>query len=392
MDAAGIAAVEEVLATTRAVRRRLDLTRPVPDEVILRCIDLAEQAPTGGDVASRRWLVLRDPAVKKAFADIYREAGGNAIVEGAARLAGTGHPKEKVMASGAFLAEHLEEVPALVLVTIWGAHDGSGNPGLFDSVVQAAWSFCLAARAHGLGTAWTSLHLSRKADVAELLGIPDGVTQIVLFPVAFTQGTDFKRARRRPAAEITYLDRWGHTAERPSTDGLTHLADGAGVTVEVDVAAGPRKLWALISDPTVPARFSEELRSVEWLDGATGPAVGARFRGHNEMANFGAWSTECTITACDPERRFAWVVGDPADPAASWSFELDMLGPWRTRLRQHVTIGERGSGTASMIHAEPEREQRVLGWRRKALRRAMQTTVEGIRDLAEAPSDRSAGA
>jgi nitroreductase len=127
--------IDTLLSTTRAVRRRLDFNREVPDEVLLRCIDLAEQAPSGGNVASRRWLVLRDPDTKARLAALYRSAGGRGLIETAERLRGSGHARERVVTSAAYLAQHLERVPVLVLVTIWGTHDGSGRPGLFDSVL-----------------------------------------------------------------------------------------------------------------------------------------------------------------------------------------------------------------------------------------------------------------
>jgi nitroreductase len=378
--------IDTVLGTTRAVRKRLDLERPVPDQVLWDCIDLAEQAPTGGDLASRRWLIIRDPTVKAALAELYREAGGSMMMGAADRVRGTGHPREGVLTSGGYLAEVFERVPAYVLVTIWGAHDGSGNPGLFDSVVQAAWSFCLAARSRGLGTAWTTMHLARKQQVAELLRLPDGVTQIVLLPVAYTIGSDFGRAPRRPAAEITFLDRWGHTTDRPSADAQHHLDDGPGLTVEIDVDASPAAVWALVTDVTVPARYSGELQTAEWVDGA-GPAVGSRFVGTNELEGFGRWQTTCTVVRCDDRRCFAWAVGDIDSPGATWRFELEPLGfgGRQTRLRQHVTIGPGFSGTAAMIRKEPEREQQVLAWRRKALRAAMDRTVAGIKELAETP-------
>ncbi|SVC25955.1 uncharacterized protein METZ01_LOCUS278809, partial [marine metagenome] len=119
---------DRLLSTTRAVRRRLDLERLVPEQVLLDCIDLAEQAPTGGNQASRRWIVIRDPETKGQIADLYREVGGTFLNDAATRLAGTGHHNERTMVSSAYLAEHLHEVPALVLVAIYGEHDGSGRP------------------------------------------------------------------------------------------------------------------------------------------------------------------------------------------------------------------------------------------------------------------------
>jgi nitroreductase len=194
--------IDTVLSTTRAVRRRLDFDRDVPDEVLLRCIDLAEQAPSGGNITSRRWLVMRDPDTKARLAALYREAGGSGGLEAPEPPPGSASTRQRVRASAAYLAQHLERVPVLVLVTIWGTHDGSGRPGLFDSVLQAAWSFCLALRARGLGSAWTTRHLGRAQEVADLLGIPAGVTQSVLLPVAYTKGEDFQPAARRPASAI----------------------------------------------------------------------------------------------------------------------------------------------------------------------------------------------
>jgi nitroreductase len=378
--------VDRVLRTTRSVRTRLDLTRPVADSLLFECIDLAEQAPTGGNISSRRWMVVRDPTTKERLAELYRDAGGQGIIDLADRLAGTGHTSERVMASGAHLARHLQEVPAIVIACIWGHHDGSGRPGLFDSVLQAAWSFCLAARARELGTAWTTLHLGRAGDVAELLGIPDGVTQVVLLPVAHTIGTEFQPAVRRPASEITYFDRWGYTRERPSTDGLAHLDDGVGVTVEVDIDARPSTVWGLVSDITTPTRFGGELQRAEWIDPE--PGVGARFVGHNHLDGLGEWSTTSWVSRYEPERVFAWNVVDPDEPGAQWSFELQPIG--RTvRLRHRVVLGPGVSGTSAMIRKRPEREQPILDRRLAQLRSSMQANVDGIRDLAEerAPDD-----
>jgi nitroreductase len=376
--------VDHVLRTTRSVRTRLDLTRPVGDELLFECIDLAEQAPTGGNISSRRWMVVRDPATKTALADLYRAAGGDGIIGLAERLRGTGHRSEKVMASGAYLAQRLQDVPVIVIACIWGQHDASGRPGLFDSVLQAAWSFCLAARARGLGTAWTTLHLAKADEVAALLGIPEGVTQAVLLPVAHTTGGDFHPAARWPAPDITYFDRWGYTRQRPSEDGSAHLDDAVGVTVEVDVHATPARVWRFVSDITVPARFSGELQRAEWLD--PGPAEGARFVGHNRLEGVGEWQTTSWVMRCDAPKVFAWHVVDADEPGAQWSFELEPIG--RTvRLRQHVTLGPGFSGTAAMIRKRPEREQPILERRLAQLRASMQRTVEGIKALAESPDE-----
>jgi nitroreductase/uncharacterized protein YndB with AHSA1/START domain len=373
---------DRLLSTTRAVRRRLDLTRPVPDDVLLTCIDLAEQAPTGGNQPSRRWLVVRDAEKKRRLAELYREAGGERLLGVADRLSGTGRPQERVMGSAAHLVEHFAEVPAIVIVTIYGEHDGSGRPGLFDSVLQAAWSFALALRSRGLGTAWTTILQGVPDEVAEVLAIPDGVTQVVTFPVGYTLGTDFSPAPRRPAREITFFDEWGRTRVQPSGDGAWHLADSPGLAVEVDVDAPPSAVWALVTDIETPARAGTELQSAEWVDGA-GPALGSRFVGHNRLEGYGEWQTTSEIVEYEPERVFAWDVAGREGPSARWRFELAPLVGGSTRLRQAMTITPKGSGTAKAIAAEPEREDELLIWRAGLLRRNMTTTVNAIKALAE---------
>jgi len=155
------ASVDAALTTTRAVRKRLDLEKPVDNDLIMECIDIAEQAPSGGNQGSRRWVVVTDPDVKAKIAELYMATGGEFMVSARDRIAGTGHPQEKVMESAAHLAEHLAEVPAIVIPTIIGVHDNSGRPGLFDSVIQSVWSFSVALRARGLGTAYTTASRQR---------------------------------------------------------------------------------------------------------------------------------------------------------------------------------------------------------------------------------------
>ncbi len=204
--------VDHALTTTRAVRMRLDLERPVDDQVLLDCIDVAEQAPTGGNMGSRRWMIVRDQATKDRLAELYLAAGGSWVIETAERLEATDHPNARMMQGAKRLAESIASMPALVIPTIIGRHDGSGRPGLFDSVIQSAWSFMVALRSRGLGTVWTTMYLREADAVAELLELPDEVTQICLFPVAYTKGVDFSPAtRRHPARDITYFDRFGQT-------------------------------------------------------------------------------------------------------------------------------------------------------------------------------------
>jgi len=370
---------DRLLSTTRSVRRRLDLERDVPEDLILGCIDLAEQAPTGGNQTSRRWLVIRDPKTKGRLADIYREAGGDWIIDNAERVSGTGHRSERTLDSAAHLARHLQDVPAIVLVTIYGEHDSSGRPGLFDSVIQSAWSFCLALRSRGLGSAWTTLHLGAADRVADLLGLPEGVTQIVLLPVAWTIGDDFRPAPRRPAREITWFDQWGYTTQRPISGPVT-LADGPGVTVEVDVKASPADVWPYISDIELPARFSEEFQGAEWVSET--PGLGATFVGRNHRDDMGDWETTCHIVGYEENRVFAWNSVDPENPAAQWRFELiDLAGS--TRLRFEMVLGPGPSGLTTVIDSMPDKEAMIIANRQNGQTENMRLTVDGIRDLVE---------
>lgn len=377
-----IASIDEVLSTTRAVRRRLDLDRPVPHEVILECVDLAEQAPTGGNQPSRRWLVVTDADLKRSIADVYRRAAGDSMIAAADALAGTGGDRERTMASAAHLARHLQDVPALVIATIYGLHDGSGRPGLFDSVIQSAWSFCLALRARGLGTVWTTAWLSHQDEVAELLGIPAGVTQVVMLPVAYTVGDDFRPALRRPARQVVWLNGWGLTVERTPAGGWPVMADGPGVAVEADIEAPPERVWPVVTDLDAPAGFSREFLGAEWLDE---PGEGARFVGRNRLGER-EWEAECRVVEWAPGSRFSWHVGDPDAPGARWSFELEPLVGGTTRLRFSVGLGPGPSGLTAAINADPEAEADIVARRCTWHRRNMTATIQGIKSLAETPS------
>jgi nitroreductase len=371
--------VDEVLSTTRAVRRRLDLARPVDNQLLLDCIDLAEQAPTGGNLPSRRWIIVRDQAVKQQLGQLYRETAGVWMSDLAERLAGTGHPQEKVIASSAWLADHLAEVPAIVIPTIMGRYDGGGRPGLFDSVIQAAWSFCLALRARGLGTSWVTAALADETRAQEILGIPGYLTPIAVFPVAWTKGTDFRRAPRPAARSITFFDRFGVTFERGPGE-PTRFEDGPGAVAEVDIDAAPASVWSLVTDLNLPARFSDEFLGADWESEQRG--VGAVFCGRNRYPTVGEWDTRCFVDAYEEERAFGWRTSDPANPGARWCFDLQAVGSG-TRLRFSVVLGPGPSGTTAVIAANPGKEHRVLRRRLKEVHANLQRTVEGIRALAE---------
>ncbi len=389
-----VTSVDEALTTTRAVRLRLDLERPVDHQIVLDCIDVAEQAPSGGNQGSRRWIVVRDQRVKDRLAELYLESAGRWMIETRDRLAGTGHPNERVMASAAHLAEHLAEVPVIVIPTIIGVHDGSGRPGLFDSVIQSVWSFCVAARARGLGTAWTTAVLARSDDLAELLDIPAGMTQIAMIPVAWATGGDFRRAPRFPAREITYVDRFAHTWERGPSDPPRH-ADGPGAVVEIDIDAPPAIVWRHMSDIGFGAGFSEEFTGARWADGDDGPAVGARFLGSNTHPAIGEWEVPCFVDRCDEPTEFGWVTSDPDHPGARWRFEAASIAG-ATRLRYSVVLGPGPSGITAAIESMPDKEPRILARRIDEHRANMTRVVEGIKAAAEADAtgagpDRSDG-
>lgn len=205
--------VDKLLSTTRAVRKRLDLTRPVPLEVVLECLDLAVQAPTGSNAQLWRWLIVTAPEVRAGLAELYRHRPATLV-----RPAGTVAPdvpdtpqQHRVGESSEYLKAHIHEVPVLVVPCIQNAGGAAGWP---PSIYPAVWSFLLALRSRGLGSVITTEHLWRKEEAAALLGVPDGYVQACLLPVAYYTGDDFKPAARRPLSEVTYLDHWG----QPATD------------------------------------------------------------------------------------------------------------------------------------------------------------------------------
>jgi nitroreductase len=206
------AMTDELLATTRAVRKRLDLDRPVDPQVILDCIALAQQAPTGTNAQSWRWVVVTEPATKAALAEFYR-AGCLAYLERGV-VEEEDPQTRRVYESSLQLAQTIERVPVLVIPCIERRFDGLslvGTASSFGSILPAAWSFLLALRSRGLGSVWTTAHLGKEAEAAALLRIPDTVTQVAMFPVAHTIGTDFKRALRPPPESVTFWESWGRS-------------------------------------------------------------------------------------------------------------------------------------------------------------------------------------
>ena len=160
-------------------------------------------------------------------------------------------------------------------------------------------------------------------------------------------------------------------------------ADGPGAEAETMIAAGPARVWELVSDITLPARFSSELQAAEWTDQAAGPAAGARFTGRSHHPAIGTWETTCTVGPYEPERVFGWVVGDPQHPSARWCFTLTAVGSG-TRLRMSMQMGPARSGLSLAIDARPDKESKILHRRLAEHRANMQATLAGIKELAEA--------
>lgn len=202
--------VDELLTTTRAVRKRLDLTRPVDPDVILECVRLAMQAPTASNAQDWRWLVITDADKRAAIAEIYRSIGAEYLAHAVAHASDP--QTRRVYQSALRLTETLARVPVHVIPCLLRRLEGTdllGAASAWASIIPAGWSFLLALRSRGLGSVWTTMHLAKEREVAELLGIPSTVTQAALFPVAYTIGTDFRPASRPPAETITFWNTWG---------------------------------------------------------------------------------------------------------------------------------------------------------------------------------------
>ncbi|MGA4839303.1 nitroreductase family protein [Streptomyces sp. G45] len=209
---------DQLLSTTRAVRHRLDLTRPVARELLEECVDLAVQAPTGRNRQRWHFVVVTDPDRRAALADAWRAGVADPGASPALRASDVRRMNvapgvmDRVFSGAAHLHRHLHEVPALVVPCVEGRTDGAPvvhQAGTWGSILPAVWSFMLAARARGLGTVWTTGNVANERAAARVLGIPYGeVMQAALIPVAHTLGTDFRPARRVPRAEVLHWDAW----------------------------------------------------------------------------------------------------------------------------------------------------------------------------------------
>lgn len=208
---------DEVLTTTRSVRKRLDFDRPVDRATVLECIEIALQAPTGSNSQGWQWMVIEDEVKKKAICELYAK-NFNAYASQPGREYAEGDTRAErqtlVKNSAMYLSENFHRAPFLVIPLIEGRLDEGtstmSQASQWGSILPAVWSFMLALRERGLGSAWTTLHLPDEEKTAEILDIPfDRYTQAGLFPVAYTKGTDFKLAKRLPAADLTHWDSFG---------------------------------------------------------------------------------------------------------------------------------------------------------------------------------------
>lgn len=200
--------VDEVLSTTRAVRRRLDVTRPVPRAVLEECLELALQAPNGANRNEWRWIIVDDPDLVAKLAAEYRMAMGayQESQAGDAALTDDVPGGDRIAVSAYALADKLHRMPAILIPLMPGRPEGKDlarQSPMWGSILQAAWSFLLALRERGLGSVWTTVASRREKQIAELLGIPhDRYTQVGMFPIAYTIGTDFTKVYRKPVSEV----------------------------------------------------------------------------------------------------------------------------------------------------------------------------------------------
>jgi nitroreductase len=207
--------VDELLTTTRSVRKRLDFEKPVSRDVVMECLELALQAPTGSNAQGWQWVFVDDPEKKKALADIYR-TNATPYLDQPKPERGDIRDQQmgSVMNSAKYLNEHFEEAPLLMIPCLEDRPDGAPagiSASYWGSLLPAVWSFMLALRSRGLGSAWTTLHLIGEGEkqAADVLGIPfDQYSQGGLFPIAYTKGTEFKRAKRLPAEQLTHWNTW----------------------------------------------------------------------------------------------------------------------------------------------------------------------------------------
>lgn len=202
---------DKLLSTTRAVRRRLDCDRAVEKQVILDCIALSQQAPTGSNAQSWRWIVVTDEDKRKKIGDIYRSLRPFMDMSRDTKPANDTQT-QSVYDAAEYLLDNLARIPMLVFPCIQdivtAETDHCSRTSIYGSIFPAVWNFQLALRSRGLGSTLTTIHLLKEQEIADLLGIPDDVMQVGMLPVAYTKGTEFKSAKRPPPETITHFNSW----------------------------------------------------------------------------------------------------------------------------------------------------------------------------------------
>jgi len=217
-----LSVVDHLLTTTRSVRKRLDLERPVEPAVVQECLEIAIQAPSGSNRQGYHFMVVTDAEKRHQVASYYAQSYQVYYqeVQSRRKVWKAGDPRgeraDRVLDSATYLAGILHRVPVFVIPCIEGRPQDpspAAQAGFYGSILPAAWSLMLALRSRGLGAAWTTLHLAYEREVAAVLGVPDSITQAALLPVAYYTGDDFRPAKRIPAAQRTYWDEWGRVAK-----------------------------------------------------------------------------------------------------------------------------------------------------------------------------------
>ena len=201
-DELHLPSIDWVLSTARSIRRNLDFERPIEMEVLLDCIDIAAQAPTGSAGENWRFVVVTDPASKAQLSSLYAS-----VLNEFAALRGI-----QIKATQKALVSRLHEIPAMIFVCATTPPPGaevSQQIGYYGSLLPAAWSLMLALRARHIGATWTSLLAARQQQVADILAMPTGCMHLVMLPVGYMKGVTLKKAERQKAAEITFVNRWG---------------------------------------------------------------------------------------------------------------------------------------------------------------------------------------
>src|SRR5487761_296179 len=208
---------QTILTTTRSVRKRIDFDKPVPRELLLECLEVAVQAPTGGNTQGWAWVIVTDPEKKRVIGDLYNQSWTAYSKSRGPPYAEDDLRREqlpRIVSSSQYLADRMHEVPVIVIPCLEGRVDGPGLgnqilAGFYGSILPAAWSFMLAARDRGVVGSWTTLHLKYEREVADLLGIPyEKYTQAALLALGFSTGGEFKPASRLPLDGIVHWEQW----------------------------------------------------------------------------------------------------------------------------------------------------------------------------------------